>query len=85
MYKKEFVSKTEAYIWHLVNCNQVPENRVLQWCQQNGELPYFETSAKANVNILLVFQEIAKVAVEVSMKESLYALIVRLLLGSISI
>lgn len=38
----------------------VPEKRAQAWCQANGDIPYFETSAKEAVNVDTAFQTIAR-------------------------
>eukprot|EP01116_Phalansterium_solitarium_P021044 TRINITY_DN6410_c0_g1_i2.p2 TRINITY_DN6410_c0_g1~~TRINITY_DN6410_c0_g1_i2.p2 ORF type:complete len:208 (-),score=41.99 TRINITY_DN6410_c0_g1_i2:121-744(-) len=38
----------------------VTEKRALAWCQANGDIPYFETSAKEAINVDTAFQTIAK-------------------------
>ncbi|VDQ03910.1 unnamed protein product [Trichobilharzia regenti] len=43
---------------------QISENRARQWCQANGNLPYFECSAKENTNVELAFEHIIRVAID---------------------
>merc|ERR1712065_45173 len=38
----------------------VSSKRALAWCQAKGNIPYFETSAKAAINVEQAFQTIAK-------------------------
>ena len=40
---------------------QISKKRALQWCEQKGNIPYFETSAKESTNIELAFQDIGKI------------------------
>ncbi|CAH8458573.1 unnamed protein product [Schistosoma rodhaini] len=42
----------------------VSENRAKQWCQANGNLPYFECSAKENTNVEKAFAHIIGVAID---------------------
>lgn len=44
----------------LANKRQVPAAKVKAWCQQKGNIPNFETSAKDGSNVELAFQLIAK-------------------------
>jgi len=36
----------------------------LTWCQSKGNIPYFETSAKENINVEQAFQTVAKMALQ---------------------
>lgn len=36
------------------------QKRALTWCQNKNNLPYYETSAKENVNVEQAFQTVAK-------------------------
>jgi len=38
----------------------VTQKRAQAWCQANGNIPYFETSAKEAINVAQAFQTIAK-------------------------
>jgi len=38
----------------------VSQKRAQSWCQTNGNIPYFETSAKEGINVDQAFQTIAK-------------------------
>jgi len=38
----------------------VPQKRALAWCQENGNLPYFSTSAKDGVNVEQAFLAIVR-------------------------
>jgi hypothetical protein len=42
---------------------QVSQRRALEWCQATGDLPYFETSAKGDVNVGQAFQVIGSTAI----------------------
>jgi len=39
---------------------QVPATKAKTWCQQKGDIPHFETSAKEAMNVEQAFQTIAK-------------------------
>ncbi|KAJ3055901.1 Ras- protein Rab-7 [Rhizophlyctis rosea] len=43
---------------------QVSQKRAMTWCQQKGNIPYFETSAKEAINVEQAFQTIAKNALQ---------------------
>eukprot|EP01025_Chloroclados_australasicus_P036249 TRINITY_DN3690_c0_g1_i1.p1 TRINITY_DN3690_c0_g1~~TRINITY_DN3690_c0_g1_i1.p1 ORF type:complete len:237 (-),score=15.95 TRINITY_DN3690_c0_g1_i1:276-896(-) len=42
----------------------VSERKGKQWCVQHGNIPYFETSAKENINVEAAFFQIARTALE---------------------
>jgi len=42
----------------------VTQKRAQAWCQSNGNIPYFETSAKEAINVDQAFQTIAKNALQ---------------------
>jgi Ras-related protein Rab-7A len=42
----------------------VSTKRAQAWCQQKGDIPYFETSAKEAINVEQAFQTIAKNALQ---------------------
>ena len=43
---------------------QVPAKRIQAWCQNKGDIPYFETSAKEAINVNQAFQTIAQHALQ---------------------
>ena len=43
---------------------QVTQKRAMTWCQSNGNIPYFETSAKEAINVEQAFQTVAKNALQ---------------------
>jgi len=43
---------------------QVPSSNAEQWCKQNGDIKYYETSAKENVSVSEAFVEMAKMALK---------------------
>jgi len=42
---------------------KVPRAKAEQWCRENGNIPYYECSAKENISVEEAFTEVAKVAV----------------------
>jgi Ras-related protein Rab-7A len=42
----------------------VSQKRAMAWCQQKGDIPYFETSAKEAINVEQAFQHVAKLALK---------------------
>jgi Ras-related protein Rab-7A len=48
----------------LENQRVVSQKRATAWCQAKGNIPYFETSAKAAINVEQAFQTIAKNALK---------------------
>ncbi|MFM7852096.1 MAG: hypothetical protein ACKO96_09315, partial [Flammeovirgaceae bacterium] len=38
------------------------EQKIKQYCQQKGNVSYFETSAKDNVNVDKAFEEVSRLA-----------------------
>lgn len=52
---------------------QVTEKKAKQWCTAKGGIPYFETSAKEDLNVDSAFQCIARNALKNETEEELYA------------
>jgi len=50
----------------------VSQKRALAWCQSKGNIPYFETSAKAATNVEQAFQTIARNALKQETEDDLY-------------
>mmetsp|Transcript_21 Transcript_21/g.75 ORF Transcript_21/g.75 Transcript_21/m.75 type:complete len:204 (-) Transcript_21:549-1160(-) len=50
----------------------VSQKRAFAWCQAKGNLPFFETSAKDNINVEQAFQVIAKNALKQEHEEDIY-------------
>ena len=46
--------------------------RAQQWCQNKGDIPYFETSAKEAINVEQAFQTVAKNALAQETDAELY-------------
>jgi hypothetical protein len=51
----------------------VTQKRALSWCQAHGNLPFFETSAKDNINLEQAFQVIARNALKQEREEDMCA------------
>ena len=47
----------------LEDARKVAREEVLQWCKENGNLEYFETSAKTSLRVKEAFEDIANKAV----------------------
>jgi len=56
----------------LENQRLVSQKRATAWCQQKGNIPYFETSAKEAINVEQAFQVIAKNALKQENDEDFY-------------
>jgi len=41
---------------------QVSEQKIKQYCQTKGNMAYYETSAKDNLNVDKAFEEVARLA-----------------------
>jgi len=41
---------------------KVPESKIKQYCALKGNIPYFETPAKENINVEKAFEEVARLA-----------------------
>lgn len=48
---------------------KVQDAKIKQYCQSKGDMPYFETSAKNNLNVEKAFEEIARLAFSRNSKE----------------
>ena len=52
---------------------KVSEQKIKQYCQTKGNMSYFETSAKDNLNVDKAFEEVARLAFKREVKdEELY-------------
>ena len=47
----------------LTNERKVAEAKALQWCKENGNIPYFEASAKTASKVKEAFEELARKAI----------------------
>lgn len=50
----------------------VSKRKATTWCQENDDIPYFETSAKENVNVEVALQLISRKALEEDETEDIY-------------
>ena len=48
---------------------QVSDQKIKQYCQQIGNVPYFETSARDNVNVEQAFEKVSSLAFKRGQKE----------------
>lgn len=51
----------------------VQQKKAMAWCQSKGNIPYFETSAKENINVEQAFQTVAKAALQQESEVELYS------------
>jgi len=51
---------------------KVSNTKASQWCKQNGNIPFYETSAKENTNVDGAFLEIAKKAIKQDQNEKIF-------------
>uniref|UniRef100_A0A7C9DF08 Uncharacterized protein n=1 Tax=Opuntia streptacantha TaxID=393608 RepID=A0A7C9DF08_OPUST len=54
------------------NSRVVSAKKAKAWCASKGNIPYFETSAKAGTNVEEAFQCIAKIAIKNEPEEDMY-------------
>eukprot|EP00898_Chlorokybus_atmophyticus_P007624 jgi/Chlat1/7863/Chrsp66S07292 len=54
------------------NARVISEKKAKAWCSSKGSIPYFETSAKEDVNVDAAFQCIAKNALKNEAEEEIY-------------
>ena len=53
---------------------QVTQQEARQWCKDNGDIPYFETSALENISVDNAFIEMAKSALKRESQHNLFSL-----------
>ena len=76
-WKKEFINganidpqKSFPFVVLVNKCDVEASERkisidsVKEWCEKNGSIPYFETSAKTGVNVEKAFMQVASIAVK---------------------
>jgi Ras-related protein Rab-7A len=47
---------------------------VRQWCRENGDIPYYETSALENISVDNAFVEMAKLALKRESSTNIFSL-----------
>lgn len=52
---------------------QVSQKRAMTWCQNKNNIPYYETSAKENINVEQAFQTVAKNALSQEAAADIYS------------
>ncbi|XP_011622521.1 ras-related protein Rab7 isoform X2 [Amborella trichopoda] len=58
--------------WHEEFLNQVSEKKAKDWCASNGNIPYFETSAKEDYNVDPAFLSVARIALASEREQDIY-------------
>ena len=53
---------------------QVLSSTVRQWCRENGDIPYYETSALENISVDNAFVEMAKLALKRESSTNIFSL-----------
>ncbi len=43
---------------------KVTTQKATQWCKMNGNIPYFEASAKESINVKEIFEQMAKLSIK---------------------
>ena len=43
---------------------KVTTQKATQWCKMNGNIPYYETSAKESINVKEIFEQMAKLSIK---------------------
>ncbi|XP_042493070.1 ras-related protein Rab7 isoform X3 [Macadamia integrifolia] len=58
--------------WHEEFLKQVSEKKAKDWCASKGNIPYFETSAKEDINVDAAFLCVAKTALATEREHDIY-------------
>ena len=56
--KSDLIAQRKAFL----DNNQVDQASAMAWCKENGNYPYFETSAKSDINGKEIFETIGEKA-----------------------
>jgi Ras-related protein Rab-7A len=45
---------------------KVAKQKAMDWCKMNGNIPYYETSSKENINVKEIFEQMATMSIRSS-------------------
>lgn len=71
--KCDLAGQRIVFLFRFVLFIQVPQTEIDKWCSENGNLPFFEASAKTNEKVKEAFEDITKRALAVAEDPSISA------------